>query len=151
MLYVQRLTCREADRYVIVCACRATLSNTGACQAGSLPGKGCRVNGWGVDMQAGGCRVQCLQQEPCRNPPELAPVPAQAREPEEAHQHFVRQQPFMAKHKYQPAPAEAPILAASAPPQQSNSVCTCGSTTQGVRAGPVITFQYAGELEHELL
>lgn len=57
----------------------------------------------------------------------------------------MQQRAFSAKHKYQPAPIEAPTLAAFAPPpQQQNLVCSCSSNDQGVREGPVITFQYAG-------
>ena len=86
-------------------------------------------------MQAGDCTVQCLQQEPCASTPAPAPVP----------EHLVALQPFQARHKYQPAPAEAPVLAAAAPAPQSNAVCSCSSNDRGVRAGPSITFQYAGE------
>ena len=93
--------------------------------------------------------MQCLQQEPCSIAPASAPAPVQAPKPEQAPLRLVAQQPFVAKHKYKPAPVEAPVLAVSAPLPLSNSVCTCGSDTQGVRAGPVITFEYAGEPEYQ--
>ena len=61
------------------------------------------------------------------------------------------QQPFTTIHKYKPVPVEAPVLAVSAPPPLSNQVCACSSDTQGLRAGPVITFEYAGELKYQLV
>ena len=95
--------------------------------------------------------MQCLQQEPCSIAPASAPAPVQAPKPEQAPLRLVAQQPFVAKHKYKPAPMEVPVLAVSAPPPQSNQVCTCSSNTQGVRAGPVIIFEYAGKLKYQLV
>ncbi|CAL8470067.1 g9609 [Coccomyxa elongata] len=57
-------------------------------------------------------------------------------------QSTVLQQPFPARHKYQPAVPAAPFLAASAPPPASDLVCPCNSS-QALRSGPNITFTYA--------
>ncbi|BDA44087.1 hypothetical protein COCOBI_05-2710 [Coccomyxa sp. Obi] len=57
-------------------------------------------------------------------------------------QSIVLQQPFPARHKYQPAVPAAPFLAASAPPPASDLVCPCNSS-QALRSGPNITFTYA--------
>ena len=108
-----------------------------------------------ICMQDGKCRTQCLQAQPCpiaRAPapaPVLAPAPAPAPTapalaPAPAPQQLVVQQVFTAKRKYQPAAEPAPNLAASAPSPVSSLVCTCSSSNQGIRQGPVMTFDYAG-------
>ena len=113
--------------------------------------------------QDGKCHTQCLQAQPCPSAPAPAPVyvpaPAPApvlapalapaptalgRAPAPAPQQLIVQQTFTAKRKYQPAAQPAPTLAASAPGPVSSLVCTCSSSDQGIRAGPVITFDYAG-------
>ena len=86
-------------------------------------------------MQAGNCTVQCLQREPCASPAAPAPEP----------ERLLMPQPFQARHRYQPAPVEAPVLAAAAPAPQSNAVCSCSSADRGMRPGPSMSFQYAGE------
>lgn len=62
-------------------------------------------------------------------------------------QSTVLQQPFPARHKYQPAVPAAPFLAASAPPPASDLVCPCDNS-QALRSGPNITFTYAGASLH---
>ena len=105
--------------------------------------------------QDGKCHTQCLQAPPCPTAPALAPAPvlapapapapnALAHAPAPAPQQLIVQQTFTAKRKYQPAAQPAPTLAASAPGPVSSLVCTCSSSDQGIRAGPVITFEYAG-------
>ena len=113
--------------------------------------------------QDGKCHTQCLQAQPCpaasapAPAPTLLPAPAPvlasapapaptalARAPAPAPQQLIVQQTLTAKRKYQPAVQPAPTLAASAPGPVSSLVCTCSSSNQGIRAGPVITFDYAG-------
>ena len=94
-----------------------------------------------LPMQGGRCSVRCLEREPCK----IAPAPAP--QPED----LIVSHAFVAKRKYQPAPAEAPTLAALAPAPLSSAVCSCSSNDQGVRPGTSITFQYAGEVLQALM